>query len=120
MRYLLDTNIVLYFLGERLANPLPEGEYNISVITEIERRSYPSLDEATQRQIRALIRSVNVLDLTQEIKETAIDLRSNSTLKLPDAIIAASAIASKAELLTNDQRLLKISGLKSQSLLLKQ
>lgn len=40
---LLDTNIVLYFLGGKLANPLPSGQYFVSVITEIELLSYPSL-----------------------------------------------------------------------------
>ncbi|PHM10709.1 PIN domain nuclease, partial [Nostoc sp. 'Peltigera malacea cyanobiont' DB3992] len=40
---LLDTNVVLYFLGGRLVNPLPSGEYFISVITEIELLSDPSL-----------------------------------------------------------------------------
>jgi len=33
---LLDTNVVLYFLGGRLTNPLPSGQYFVSVITEIE------------------------------------------------------------------------------------
>ncbi len=41
--FLLDTNIVLYFLGGPLVNPLPSGQYFISVITEIELLSYPSL-----------------------------------------------------------------------------
>lgn len=31
---LLDTNIVLYFLGGKLADPLPDGAYYVSVITE--------------------------------------------------------------------------------------
>lgn len=39
----LDTNVVLYFLGGRLVNPLPSGQYFISVITEIELLSYPSI-----------------------------------------------------------------------------
>ncbi|MEH2453149.1 hypothetical protein [Nostoc sp.] len=46
----LDTNVILYFLGGRLINPLLSGQYFISVITEIELLSYPSfsLKEATQ------------------------------------------------------------------------
>jgi rRNA-processing protein FCF1 len=31
---LLDTNVVLYFLGGRLVNSLPVGQYLVSVITE--------------------------------------------------------------------------------------
>jgi len=49
--FILDTNIVLYFLGARLANPLPSGQYFISVITEIELLSYPSLSPDEEIQI---------------------------------------------------------------------
>lgn len=40
---LLDTNVVLYLLGGRLSNPLPSAQYFVSIITEIELLSYPSL-----------------------------------------------------------------------------
>ena len=30
-QFLLDTNIILYLLGGRLAKPLPEGNYYVSV-----------------------------------------------------------------------------------------
>ena len=43
-------------------------------------------------------------------------LRRAHRLRLPDAIIAASALAHHATLLTNDQRLLAIPGLQSESL----
>ncbi len=50
MRRVLDTNVALYLLGGRLAEHLPEGEYSISVITEMELLSYPDLDEADVRE----------------------------------------------------------------------
>lgn len=34
MKIVLDTNAVLYFLGGRLTEPLPDGDFYISVITE--------------------------------------------------------------------------------------
>jgi len=43
MNKVLDTNTVLYLLGGRLAESLPEAYYFISVITEIELLSYPLL-----------------------------------------------------------------------------
>ena len=43
-------------------------------------------------------------------------LRRAHRLRLPDAIIAASALAHHATLLPNDQRLLAIPGLQSESL----
>lgn len=33
---ILDTNVVLYHLGDRLKQPLPTRQYAISIITEIE------------------------------------------------------------------------------------
>jgi len=51
---LLDTNIILYLLGGRLAEPLPKGNSFVSVITEIELLSYPDLDRQTEQKIRDL------------------------------------------------------------------
>lgn len=48
---LLDTNIVLYFLGGRLIYPLPPAKYFISVITEIELLSYPNLTSDEEARI---------------------------------------------------------------------
>ncbi|MCK5233036.1 MAG: hypothetical protein KAR13_22375 [Desulfobulbaceae bacterium] len=51
MKYLLDTNIILYLLGGKLLKPLPEGIYFASVITELELLSYPSLHPEEEKQI---------------------------------------------------------------------
>jgi predicted nucleic acid-binding protein len=116
---LLDTNAVLYLLGGRLANPLEAGQYFISVITELELLSYPSMSPAEERRIRTFLSKVIVLGLTKEVKEHAIRLRKENHLKLPDAIVAASAISLNAVLLTNDKTLLKIPGITASSLPLK-
>ena len=39
------------------------------------------------------------------VKEETISIRQNRKIKLPDAIIAATAIVHRAELLTNDKGL---------------
>lgn len=116
MNWLLDTNIVLYFLGGRLTQPLPDGTYHVSIITEIELLSYPELDDQAERQIRSFLNAINVVGLTHAIKDTAIVLRRRLRLKVPDAIIAASAIIVNAELLTNDGGLLSITDFKSRPL----
>lgn len=36
LTYVLDTNAVIYLQQGALADPLPEGRYYLSVITEIE------------------------------------------------------------------------------------
>ncbi len=60
---LLDTNVVLYLLGGRLANPLPSGEYFVSVISEIELLSYPSLSLEEEIEIVHERRSISALQV---------------------------------------------------------
>jgi predicted nucleic acid-binding protein len=116
VRRLLDTNAVLYLLGGRLAAPLPPGEYLISVITEMELLSYPSLDSRSEKQITDFLTEVAVIGLTRDVEERAIQLRQQEHLKLPDAIVAATALVFDAELLTNDKKLHRVQGLKLREL----
>ena len=86
---LLDTNIVLYFLGGRLVNPLPLGQYFISMITEIELLSDPSLSLEEETQIIDFLNKITVVGV-DNIKNLTIEFRKQYRLRLPDAIIAAS------------------------------
>ena len=118
MKYVLDTNIVLYHLSGRLAEALPAGQFLVSIITEIELLSFPALDESGMAQIRALLAEVSVIDLSKPIANCTIDLRREQRLKIPDAVIAATAITEGAELLTNDAELKSVRGLTVRSLTL--
>lgn len=112
----LDTNAVLYFLAGRLADGLPPGAVCVSVITEMELLSYPALNAADEAAIRAFLHDVTILELNRDIKTSAIALRRQSRLKLPDAIIAATAQHLQAVLLTNDLKLLDLPHLTTQAL----
>jgi len=120
LKTVLDTNAILYFLGGRLAQPLPVAQYFISVISEMELLSYPSLDEPAQARVEEFLSRVIVIGLNEEVKTLAIRLRKQYSLKLPDAIVAATALGLSASLLTNDSRLLQLPGLRSQALALKE
>lgn len=119
LKYLLDTNIILYFLGGRLESPLPEGEYFVSAITEIELLSYPFLDNEAARQIEDFLRELSIIDLREDVKAKAIVLRRQGGLKLPDAIIAATAQVLGAAVLTNDKKFHRVSGLTCHELAVK-
>jgi predicted nucleic acid-binding protein len=119
MNILLDTNAVLYFLGGRLAAPLPRAAFYVSVITEMELLSYPALSQEDEAEIHAFLGDVSVVDLISEIKHVAIALRRQHRLKLPDAVIAATARYLNAELWTNDTQLLNVPMLSARALLLK-
>lgn len=105
MSVVLDTNIALYFLGGRLDEPLPSGPYAISIITELELLSFPGISESEERDIRAFAQAVDCVPLNDDVKEHAIRIRRTHGLRLPDAIIAATAIVHQATLLTNDSKI---------------
>jgi len=115
----LDTNIALYYLGGRLMIPLPSGLYHISIITEMELLSYASLSAAEEQQIRNFLAQLMIIDIDEPIKNMAIALRKEYRLKLPDAIISATAQSINALLLTNDLKLSTITTLQTQSLPIK-
>lgn len=114
MNHVLDTNVVLSLLGDELAEPLPVRPYCVSTITEMELLSYPSLSQSEEAAIRALLRSIHVVDMDTDIKEQAIRLRRYHGLKLPDAIIAATAFSLDGVLLTNDQKMARVPDLQCQ------
>ncbi len=68
LKQVLDTNAVLYFLGGRLADDLPDGDCFVSVITEIE-LLFPiaSLDDAAEAQIRAFLQEVSIVSLSRAV-----------------------------------------------------
>nr|WP_208492020.1 type II toxin-antitoxin system VapC family toxin [aff. Roholtiella sp. LEGE 12411] len=111
----LDTNVVLYFLGGRLVNPLPSGQYFISVITEIELLSYPSLSLKEETQIIDFLNKITVVSIDSNIKNLTIAFRKQYRLRLPDAIIVATAKYLNAILFTNDVRLANLTEINTQS-----
>jgi predicted nucleic acid-binding protein len=117
--YVLDTNILLYWLGDRLEDPLPKGIYSVSIISEIELLSYGNLDLVAERKIRGLLSELLIVNVNDDVKEQTIALRKKYRLKLPDAVIAATTLSLGATLLTNDVAFLKMTEISVRSLPLK-
>jgi predicted nucleic acid-binding protein len=119
-KFLLDTNTVLYLLGGKLnSNSLPEGKLFISVINELELLSYPAISKVEEIKIKKFIDDIDVLDIDEAIKIETIRLRKKHNLKLPDAIICATALSQNSSLITFDESLNKIKKLKTLKLELK-
>lgn len=116
MRYIPDTNALIYLLDNRLAQPFPPGQYAYSVITEIELLSWPQMQPQTEIHCLDLLATMRRIELDAAIRMATISLRREHRIKLPDALIAACAIHFDAVLLTNDQRLNNIPGLHCQPL----
>jgi predicted nucleic acid-binding protein len=106
-----DTNVVIYLLSGRLVNPVSGPDVFVSVGTEIVLLSFPSLTSGAESQIRRFLTLAQTFPISEEIKVEAIRLKRTTSLKLADAVIAATAIVSNAQLLTHDRKLHGIPGL---------
>ena len=115
MRLVLDTNVILYHLADRLAAPLPQATISASIISEMEARSYPALTTTEEAALHRYLACLHLVELTPSIKEKAIALRRQHRLKLPDAIIAATAQELGAVLWTCDRQLLSMLGVAAQA-----
>ena len=71
MTGLLDTNVALYLLGGRLAKPMPDGNYAISVITEMELLAWPSLTTEDEKKVREFVAQLTFCELTPSIRNRA-------------------------------------------------
>ena len=103
-RYFVDTNILIYLLSgdKTLINILNQKQIYISFITEIELLSFPTLTDKERNKIGAMLKSFIIMDLNESIKETTIRYRKDYKLKIPDAIIAATANYLNLPILTAD------------------
>lgn len=104
-RLCVDSNIIIYTLGGKheLADRVLGCTVLLSVIAEIEAFSYPGLSKVERGRVADYVGRCTVVGLGERVKEEAIRIRSMYKLKLPDAIIAATAIALDAPLLSADK-----------------
>jgi predicted nucleic acid-binding protein len=112
-KYLLDTNTVLYILkGDQiLANLLYQEILCVSVITEIELLSYKNITRPEEHSIKKFLTEFRKIELDSQIKEKCIEIRKLYGLKVPDSIIAATAIHLNLPLVTSDKQFKKIKEL---------
>jgi predicted nucleic acid-binding protein len=114
-RFALDTNAVIFLtkrsnaISSNLEKELDDADLCISVITEIELFSKPELPPDEEENLRAFLSDrISIIDLTGNIKKETIALRRTARHKLPDCIVAATAIVLNATLLTADAKLLNL------------
>ena len=72
-----------------------------------------------ERLLSDFFREILVLPLDEDVKKKTIALKRKYKLKIPDAIICATAISNDATLLTNDRQLFNIEELTVRSVALK-
>ena len=112
---ILDSNTIIY-LSKGLINIdkviLDDEEYAISVITYMEVLGYEFESEEEEKFIHNFFALLQIKYLNSNIVQKVITLRKEQKIKLPDAIICATAMTEDAHLLTNDIKLKTIKDLK--------
>ncbi|NCO55719.1 MAG: PIN domain nuclease [Bacteroidetes bacterium CG_4_10_14_3_um_filter_31_20] len=116
MKILLDSNIVIYLGSEKaeiIENFLLDKKLHISVITKVETLGYHKISEKEKKFLNLIFDKIVVIPLEEEIIATAIKLRQQRKISLGDSFIAATALAYKLTLVTNNtDDFEKIKGLK--------
>lgn len=105
-KFAFDTNALINFLkGDPFLKVYTNASVVISVISVIEYLSYPQMTDEGQQLLFSFLKKVELIELqtsnTQHIQLIA-GLRKSFRIKLPDAIIAATAIWKNAILITRD------------------
>ena len=115
--WLLDTNLVIGLLkGHAAAMALAEEQElaleraAVSQITRMELLGFPGLADEEETAIRSFLDACRVVVLDEAIEEQTIRLRRSGMFKLPDAIIAATALMLNAQLLTLDHGMSRALG----------
>ena len=103
----LDSCFCMNFLNKRLT-ALPKGLLYISQITRMELLAKPEYRDNKKAEHEALdfIAGIMVVPITDEIEDHTVAIRlDNTAIKLPDAIIAASAFVLGVTLFSCDDSL---------------
>jgi hypothetical protein len=109
----VDTNILLLLLnGNRtIAQNIFEQNIFVSFITELELLVYKGISASEQKIIKSLLSDCVVIDINESVKKEVIKIKQKQKIKLPDAIIAATAIYLDLPLLSADKDFSKIDNL---------
>ena len=114
--YIVDTNSVIDYLDNKLpgnASELIDGiDSKISVITRMELLAWPGASEQQILILNKFINASEVFALEEPVILKAIEIRKAHRTKLPDAIIAATALVNELTIITrNTKDFDKIEGL---------
>ncbi len=107
--YLLDTNTIIYYLQAALPDKAMQQLHNIvdeqplvSIITKIELLGFNGASTEQQTITETFINAAVIFNLDDAVITQTIELRKQYRIKLPDAIIAATAIVYNLILITRN------------------
>lgn len=94
--FLIDTNVVIGYLSNQLppssASAIDKLPGIISVITRIELLGWYNATLIQWSKLQPFVDNAQIYNLSEEIIQQTIALRQQYKIKLPDAVVAATAI----------------------------
>ena len=101
----MDTNSVLDYMGNKLPEnarmiiaKIIDSEINLSVINKMELLGFKQVEQ----DLLDFVESSIIYPLDDDVVERTIQIRKYNRIKLPDAIIAATALQNDLILVTNN------------------
>lgn len=108
---MIDTCAVIKYLQESfpekgllLLDSILDQECQISFITQIELLAWKNQQENSLLLLKQFIKGSKVLFINDAIINQAIEIRKKTNVKLPDAIIAATAICYNFTLISDNDK----------------
>jgi hypothetical protein len=108
--YLLDTNILIYYFNGEMekcvknkVSEIMRESFQISVISKMEFLGFPFNPQEREQAIK-LIEYATIKPLNDDIVQRVINIRQQKRIKLPDAIIAATAMEYSSVLVTRNTK----------------
>lgn len=109
-QYLLDTNILIYYFNGNMEGEVKDkvsrlirDSFQISVISKMEFLGFP-FNPPERIKAELFMEYATIRQLSDEIARYVIDIRKERAIKLPDAIIAATAMQYSAILVTRNTK----------------
>jgi predicted nucleic acid-binding protein len=107
-----DTNVIIDCLNKKtgaldIKKKFADKNQFVSIINKLELLGFAKIKTDEEMRIKNFLPTVTIMQITKEIENETIAIRRQTKLKLPDSIIAATAIVLGAELVTTDSHLSK-------------
>jgi toxin FitB len=111
LRYLIDSNILIYFITASASDEvlitikkILLSSFFISIITKIEVLGWNKHTEESYRMTDDLLKYGTIIPVDEAVAAHAIYIRRKTNIKLPDAVIAATAISLSSTLVTRNSK----------------
>ena len=108
-RYLLDSNTVIDYIAGLYSgkavhwlNQLIDKEINVSVITKIEVLSFDPDKDDNYPILVDFFDASNIFELSDDIVSKTIQIRQKQKIKLPDTVIASTALVNGMTLVSRN------------------